>query len=243
MGNSTMDMPSLHKNGGGGELYQVRGLFKEFQGPGERLTVLRDLNFSLPAGESVAILGASGCGKSTLLHILGTLDTPTRGEVWLDGRKVSGLTSPERARIRNSCIGFVFQFHHLLPEFTTLENVAMPGIVQGLPRSKAMGMAREALEMVGLGERLEHRVTTLSGGERQRAAIARAILLRPKVLLADEPTGNLDERTGERVGDILLGLNREVGMALVIVTHNSELAGLMHRRYELKAGELYEQSV
>ena len=221
----------------------VRDLVKEFQGPGEKLSVLNGLNFSLPHGESVAILGASGCGKSTLLHILGTLDTPTRGEVWLDGREVGGLTSPERARVRNAEIGFVFQFHHLLPEFTTLENVAMPGIIQGMSRSKALGMAREALELVGLAERLQHRVTTLSGGERQRAAIARAILLRPRVLLADEPTGNLDERTGEKVGDILLDLNRAVGMALVIVTHNSDLAGLMHRRYELKAGELYEQSV
>ena len=205
--------------------------------------MLNGLNFSLPHGESVAILGASGCGKSTLLHILGTLDTPTQGEVWLDGREVGGLTSPERARVRNAEIGFVFQFHHLLPEFTTLENVAMPGIIQGMSRSKALGMAREALELVGLAERLQHRVTTLSGGERQRAAIARAILLRPRVLLADEPTGNLDDRTGEKVGDILLDLNRAVGMALVIVTHNSDLAGLMHRRYELKAGELYEQSV
>ena len=226
-----------------GQLYQVNGLVKEFQGPAEQLTVLKGVNFSLPRGESVAILGASGCGKSTLLHILGTLDTPTQGQVWLDGREISGLTSPERARIRNSYIGFVFQFHHLLPEFTTLENVAMPGIIQGLPKAKAMGLAKEALDLVGLGQRLDHRVTTLSGGERQRAAIARAILLRPKVLLADEPTGNLDEKTGEKVGDILLNLNREVGMALVIVTHNSDLAGLMHRRYELKAGELYEQSV
>lgn len=243
MGNSAQDMRKVQLDQANGELLLVRDLVKEFQGPGEKLSVLNGLNFSLPHGESVAILGASGCGKSTLLHILGTLDTPTRGEVWLDGREVGGLTSPERARVRNAEIGFVFQFHHLLPEFTTLENVAMPGIIQGLPRPKAMGMAREALELVGLAERLEHRVTTLSGGERQRAAIARAILLRPRVLLADEPTGNLDEKTGEKVGDILLDLNREVGMALVIVTHNSDLAGLMHRRYELKAGELYEQSV
>ena len=243
MGKSAQHMRKVQKDQGNGDLLLVRDLVKEFQGPGEKLTVLNGLNFSLPQGESAAILGASGCGKSTLLHILGTLDTPTRGEVWLDGREVGGLTSPERARVRNAEIGFVFQFHHLLPEFTTLENVAMPGIIQGMSRSKAMGMAREALELVGLAERLQHRVTTLSGGERQRAAIARAILLRPRVLLADEPTGNLDERTGEKVGDILLDLNRAVGMALVIVTHNSDLAGLMHRRYELKAGELYEQSV
>ena len=226
-----------------GPLYEVRGLVKEFQGPGERLRVLDNLNFTLPRSESVAILGASGCGKSTLLHILGTLDVPSEGEVWLEGRNVSGLTSTERAWVRNTTIGFVFQFHHLLPEFTTLENVAMPGIIQGMARAKSMALAREALEMVGLGERMEHRVTTLSGGERQRAAIARAILLKPRVLLADEPTGNLDEKTGEKVGRILLDLNRDVGMALIIVTHNSELAGLMHRRYELKAGELYEQSV
>ncbi len=243
MGKSAQHMRKVQKDQGNGDLLLVRDLVKEFQGPGEKLTVLNGLNFSLPQGESAAILGASGCGKSTLLHILGTLDTPTRGEVWLDGREVGGLTSPERAWVRNAEIGFVFQFHHLLPEFTTLENVAMPGIIQGMSRSKALGMAREALELVGLAERLQHRVTTLSGGERQRAAIARAILLRPRVLLADEPTGNLDERTGEKVGDILLDLNRAVGMALVIVTHNSDLAGLMHRRYELKAGELYEQSV
>ena len=243
MGKSAQHMRKVQKDQGNGDLLLVRDLVKEFQGPGEKLTVLNGLNFSLPQGESAAILGASGCGKSTLLHILGTLDTPTRGEVWLDVREVGGLTSPERARVRNAEIGFVFQFHHLLPEFTTLENVAMPGIIQGMSRSKALGMAREALELVGLAERLQHRVTTLSGGERQRAAIARAILLRPRVLLADEPTGNLDERTGEKVGDILLDLNRAVGMALVIVTHNSDLAGLMHRRYELKAGELYEQSV
>ena len=243
MGKSAQHMRKVQKDQGNGDLLLVRDLVKEFQGPAEKLTVLSGLNFSLPQGESAAILGASGCGKSTLLHILGTLDTPTRGEVWLDGREVGGLTSPERARVRNAEIGFVFQFHHLLPEFTTLENVAMPGIIQGMSRSKALGMAREALELVGLAERLQHRVTTLSGGERQRAAIARAILLRPRVLLADEPTGNLDERTGEKVGDILLDLNRAVGMALVIVTHNSDLAGLMHRRYELKAGELYEQSV
>lgn len=149
----------------------------------------------------------------------------------------------ERAWVRNTTIGFVFQFHHLLPEFTALENVAMPGTIRGMEHSEAKGLAREALEMAGLGERMEHRVTTLSGGERQRAAIARAILLKPKVLLADEPTGNLDEKTGDKVGRILLDLNRDVGMALIIVTHNSELAGLMHRRYELKAGELYEQSV
>lgn len=243
MGKSVRDMRKAEAGEAGEASLLVRDLVKEFQGPGEQLTVLNGLNFTLPRGESVAILGASGCGKSTLLHILGTLDTPTSGEVWLEGREVGGLTSSERARVRNAEIGFVFQFHHLLPEFTTLENVAMPGIIQGLSRSKALDMAREALEMVGLNERLQHRVTTLSGGERQRAAIARAILLRPRVLLADEPTGNLDEKTGEKVGDILLGLNREVGMALVIVTHNSDLAGLMHRRYELKAGELYEQSV
>ena len=212
MGKSAQHMRKVQKDQGNGDLLLVRDLVKEFQGPGEKLTVLNGLNFSLPQGESAAILGASGCGKSTLLHILGTLDTPTRGEVWLDGREVGGLTSPERARVRNAEIGFVFQFHHLLPEFTTLENVAMPGIIQGMSRSKALGMAREALELVGLAERLQHRVTTLSGGERQRAAIARAILLRPRVLLADEPTGNLDERTGEKVGDILLDLNRAVGM-------------------------------
>ena len=204
---------------------------------------LNDVTLEIAPGKITAIYGPSGCGKTSLLSIISGLDSQYQGNLYFKNQNMRDFSERALTYFRKAHIGFVFQFHHLLPEFTTLENVAMPGIIRGLPRSKALGMAREALELVGLAERLDHRVTTLSGGERQRAAIARAILLRPRVLLADEPTGNLDEKTGERVGDILLDLNREVGMALVIVTHNSDLAGLMHRRYELKAGELYEQSV
>ena len=241
MGKSVRDMRKAEAGEAGEASLLVRDLVKEFQGPGEQLTVLNGLNFTLPRGESVAILGASGCGKSTLLHILGTLDTPTSGEVWLEGREVGGLTSSERARVRNAEIGFVFQFHHLLPEFSTQENVAMPAIIQGMPRKKALVLATDALVQVGLAERINHKVTTLSGGERQRAAIARAILLKPAVLLADEPTGNLDERTGESVANMLLSLNKEIGMTLIMVTHNLDLAALMQKRYELRSGVLYGQ--
>ena len=226
------------------EVLRLEALRKSYNiGQPNEVEVLHGIDLSIQRNDFAALIGPSGSGKSTLLNILGLLDKPTSGELYLLGQPTSAMQDAGRTALRGNSIGFVFQFHHLLPEFTTLENVAMPGIIQGMARAKSMALAREALEMVGLGERMEHRVTTLSGGERQRAAIARAILLKPRVLLADEPTGNLDEKTGEKVGRILLDLNRDVGMALIIVTHNSELAGLMHRRYELKAGELYEQSV
>ena len=212
---------------------------KEFAGPSEKVKALRKVDLSIKAGESLAILGASGSGKTTLLHILGTLDTATDGEVVFDGRPMQSLSDKERAAVRNRNIGLVFQFHHLLPEFTALENVAMPAFIAGMGRSEGVKMAREALDMVGLSHRLEHKVTTLSGGERQRAAIARAILLRPRALLADEPTGNLDEENGRMIGELLISLNKELGMTFVVVTHNPELAELMHRRVELRSGELY----
>ena len=223
-------------------LYELRQVRKVYQGPSEEVTVLRCLDFVIAPGDSLAILGASGSGKSSLLHLLGALDQPTSGTIHFAGRDLSQLTVKEAAMIRNREIGFVFQFHHLLPEFSTLENVAMPALIAGVERKQAFAQARASLSLVGLDERAEHRVTTLSGGERQRAAIARAVLLRPSVLLADEPTGNLDEATGGRVGEMLAGLNAELGMTLVVVTHNHNLAALMGRRLELQGGELYARN-
>ncbi len=220
-------------------LYDLKNVGKEFQGPTERLVILRQVDLQVAAGESIAILGASGSGKTTLLHLMGVLDTATRGSIRFQGQDVTGLSEQARARIRNRELGFVFQFHHLLPEFDTLENVAMQAVIGGMPRGKANALAAEALELVGLADRRRQQVTTLSGGERQRVAIARAMLLKPKVLLADEPTGNLDERTGEKVGNLLLQLNRELGTTLIVVTHNHALAEMMNRRLELRSGELY----
>jgi lipoprotein-releasing system ATP-binding protein len=222
-------------------IYQLIDVSKEFDGPSEVVRVLRGVDLEISRGESLAILGASGSGKTTLLHMLGTLDTVTDGKIYLNGVDLGTLGDRERAELRNKEIGFVFQFHHLLPEFSTLENVAMPAFIAGKGRSQGLRMAKEALDMVGLAHRLEHKVTTLSGGERQRAAIARAILLRPKVLLADEPTGNLDEENGARIGQLLTSLNNELGMTFIVVTHNPELAAMMHRRFELRSGELYAQ--
>ncbi|EPR37476.1 ABC transporter related protein [Desulfovibrio sp. X2] len=219
-------------------LYELRGVVKEFAGPTETVHVLRNIEAKIFRGEALAILGASGSGKTTLLHLLGTLDTPSRGEIVFEGRDLAGLSTGQRAAFRNRELGFVFQQHHLLPEFSTLENVAMPGLIADLPWKEARRMAEEALAHVGLSQRADFAVTTLSGGERQRAAIARAVLLSPKVLLADEPTGSLDEATGRSVGDMLLQLNRELDMTLVVVTHNLELASKMDRQLELHAGEL-----
>jgi lipoprotein-releasing system ATP-binding protein len=223
-------------------LYELRQVRKVYQGPAEEVTVLSGLDFAIAKGDSLAILGSSGSGKSTLLHLLGALDRPTSGKILFNGRDLSGLGPVEAAALRNRDIGFVFQFHHLLPEFTALENVAMPALIAGIERKEAFARARASLSLVGLDERVEHRVTTLSGGERQRAAIARAVLLRPSVLLADEPTGNLDEATGGRVGDMLARLNADLGMTLVVVTHNHNLAALMGRRLELQGGELYARN-
>uniref|UniRef100_A0A7C4EKY1 ABC transporter ATP-binding protein n=1 Tax=Fundidesulfovibrio putealis TaxID=270496 RepID=A0A7C4EKY1_9BACT len=222
-------------------LYVLTGVSKEFPGPQETVRVLSGIDLTIMPGESLAILGASGSGKSTLLHLLGALDTPSRGKVVFCGRDLSGLRPQESARLRNRDIGFVFQFHHLMPEFTALENAAMPGLIAGMSREQAFDKAARALGLLGLEQRLHHRVTTLSGGERQRAAIARAVLMGPKVLLADEPTGNLDEATGHRAGELLAKLNEELNMTLVVVTHNHNLARLMGRRLELHGGELYAQ--
>ena len=187
-------------------------------------------------------MGVSGSGKSTLLHLLGTLDNPSGGKVFFRDKELGLLDADAKAALRNQEIGFVFQFHHLLPEFSTQENVAMQAIIGGMKRHSAMQKAKEILNLVGLADRCDHKVTTLSGGERQRAAIARAVLRRPAVLLADEPTGNLDERTGDTIAKLLLTLNDELGMTIVMVTHNPELASLMERRLELRAGDIYDHS-
>lgn len=223
-----------------GPIYELAGVGKSVPTPSEPLTILKSIDLVMDPGDSLAILGASGSGKTTLLHIMGSLDQPSSGRVIFQGRELGALKPAHKARLRNRSIGFVFQFHHLLPEFTTLENVAMPARIAGIGRREAEKRAASALDQVELSDRASHRVTTLSGGERQRAAIARAILMRPSVLLADEPTGNLDEGSGERVGDLLTRLNRQLGMTLVVVTHNQRLGQKMDRVLQLHSGVLYE---
>ncbi|MDR2162118.1 MAG: ABC transporter ATP-binding protein [Desulfovibrio sp.] len=223
-------------------LYRLEGTGKEYDGPGEKITILRGIDLDIERHETIAVVGASGSGKSSLLHLLGTLATSSWGRIWFQGRDMAGMTPEEKARLRNEEIGFVFQFHHLLPEFTTLENVAMPAIIAGLPRAEALARAADMLSRVGLGARSGYNVTLLSGGERQRAAIARALVRSPRVLLADEPTGNLDEGNGRLVADLLLELHARMTMAMVVVTHNLEIAARMDRCFELKSGDLYEQA-
>ncbi len=188
------------------------------------------------------MVGASGSGKSTLLHILGTLAGPSSGGLFFRGIDLCALSPERKASVRNRDMGFVFQFHHLLPEFSTVENVAMQAVIGGMPKGAALERARDLLSRVGLAEKADVNVGFLSGGERQRAAIARAILQEPGVLLADEPTGNLDEKNGRRITELLLDLHADRGMSMVIVTHNHELAGKMGKCFELKSGELYEQT-
>ncbi|WP_298030227.1 ABC transporter ATP-binding protein [uncultured Desulfovibrio sp.] len=224
------------------ELYKFSDVGKKFCGLGENLEIFKNINLIVEEGEALAIVGASGSGKSTLLHLMGALDTPSSGIVTFDGWDMALMGPNQKAAFRNKTLGFVFQFHHLLPEFSALENVAMPAVIGGACRASVLPEARAMLERVGLADRADRKIATLSGGERQRVAIARAVLLRPRVLLADEPTGNLDEITGAQVGDMLNELNRELGMTLVVVTHNLELAARMDRGLELRAGALYEKS-
>lgn len=224
-------------------LYKFSNVNKVFSAPGENLEILKDINLVVEEGQALAIVGASGSDKSTLLHLMGALDTPSTGAVYFDGQDMTHMTPDQKAAFRNKTLGFVFQFHHLLPEFSAVENVAMPAIIGGERQSAVMPKAREMLERVGLAARMDGKVATLSGGERQRVAIARSVLMRPRVLLADEPTGNLDEHTGEQVGALMNELNRELGMTLVVVTHNRELAAGMGRILELKAGTLYEKNL
>ena len=221
-------------------VYDVQDVGKTVPGPKGKVTILDQMSMHVAAQESLSIVGASGSGKTTLLHLLGGLDLPSSGRILFHGQDIAAYSWSKLTDFRNSQIGFVFQFHHLLPEFSTLENVAMPGLIHSQHRKKTMARARETLELVGLSG-LEHQpVATLSGGERQLAAIARALLMQPKVILADEPTGNLDEENGDRVGDLLVHLNREMATTLIVVTHNLALARKMRRQVQLRSGALYE---
>ncbi len=224
------------------DLYTFDNVVKTFEEGGKTLEILKGVSLSIAQGEQVAIVGASGSGKSTLLHLMCALDTPTSGSVCYRGRDLATLSPDEQAGFRNRTCGFVFQFHHLLAEFSAEENVAMPAVIAGSDLHSVLGDARAMLERVGLRDKCRSRVNNLSGGERQRVAIARAVLMRPEVLLADEPTGNLDERTGAQVVNLLKELNHELGMTMVVVTHNAELAAGMDRSLELRAGTIYDKT-
>lgn len=215
-----------------------RDLTKSFQNGGTRIDVLQGIDSDLHVGETVAIVGPSGIGKSTLLHILGTLDRPDGGTLLFQGENVFDYDDVQLARFRNRTIGFVFQFHHLLPEFSSLENTMMPGLINGFSKARASKAAQEILVRVGLQDRLHLRVGKLSGGEQQRVALARALVLKPAILLADEPTGNLDKMNSDQVHQLLLELNHELSMTLVVVTHNMELASYMSRRVTIVDGRL-----
>jgi lipoprotein-releasing system ATP-binding protein len=215
----------------------VQGLVKTFTTNGNVVEVIKGLDLTVYAGETLAVVGASGVGKSTLLHILGTLERPSQGKVIWEGEEVFALDDRRLAAFRNRKIGFVFQFHYLLPEFDALENVMMPALIARVPKAQAQEDAEAILVRVGLGHRLRHRVSTLSGGEQQRVAVARALVLKPEVLLADEPTGNLDPHSGAQVQELLLDLNREQGLTSVIVTHNLNLAQALTRQITLVDGK------
>lgn len=224
----------------GGARIIVRDLTKSFVHGGRSLHVLKDLNFDLERGDMAAVMGASGAGKSTLLHVLGTLDLPTAGSIVFNDEEITKMGPTRLANFRNRSIGFVFQFHHLLPEFTALENVMMPCLISRMDKEQAMRRAKVILDQVGLSERLSHRPGELSGGEQQRVALARAMVLEPALLLADEPTGNLDTHTGKEIHKLFFDLNRDRGTTMIIVTHNPRLAELMPRCLRMEDGGLVD---
>jgi len=219
---------------------RVRGLWKVFETRGGSVEALKGIDLDISSGETLAVVGVSGSGKSTLLHIIGTLDRPTEGQVFYGDNDIFGQNEAELAEFRNREIGFVFQFHYLLPEFSALENVMMPCLINRMETEQAREAALDVLNKVGLEHRLEHRPGEMSGGEQQRVAIARAVVLKPKVVLADEPTGNLDLDTGASVLDMFLKLNDEYGITSVIVTHNHEIAKRMKRRIRLSDGKIVD---
>ncbi len=227
-------MSSMAESGAG--LITVKDLHKSFGRADAAIEVLNGIDLEINEGETVAVLGASGVGKSTLLNMMGALDRPTKGEVLYQGKLITGLDDRLLAAFRNTFVGFVFQAHHLLPEFTAMENVMLPALIGGVGRKEAEAMATELLSEVGLGKRLTHKPGELSGGEQQRTAIVRALIQEPRVILADEPTGNLDTRTAEEVFELLLSINRTKKMAMVIVTHNEKLAAKMSRRVMMVDG-------
>lgn len=219
----------------------VENLTKEFSTQEASLPILREVNLAVSAGQNLAIIGPSGCGKSTLLHLIGGLDRPTSGKVILDGEELSSMSDNTLAKFRNERIGFIFQDHHLLPQLSVLENTLIPALAFGTPTKEQESRAKALIERVGLGHRLSHRPGELSGGERQRVGVARALLLRPKLLLADEPTGNLDRTNSDAVGTLLLQMQQEEGAMLVVVTHSPQLAERMQRRMQILDGYLEAQ--
>ena len=219
---------------------EIKGLWKVFQTVGGKVEALKGIDLNIANGDTLAVVGVSGSGKSTLLHILGTLEHPSDGEVSFSGNNIFSQNDGEIAAFRNSEIGFVFQFHYLLPEFNALENVMMPCLIKGIDMNQATEMAEDILGKVGLQHRLDHRPGELSGGEQQRVAIARAVVLKPKVLLADEPTGNLDQYTGESILDLLLMLNGDYGITSILVTHNIDVANRLNRRIRLADGKIVD---
>jgi lipoprotein-releasing system ATP-binding protein len=235
------DLSGDHPATAGDGYIQIRELSKSFDSSGTPIEIIKGVDFDISQGETLAIVGASGIGKSTLLHILGTLDRPDSGRVLYKGEDVFSFGGSELARFRNQSIGFMFQFHHLLPEFSALENAMMPALISGFSKKDAGAAAESILVRVGLQDRLSHRVGKLSGGEQQRVALARALVLKPGVLLADEPTGNLDQRNSEQVHDLLFELNQELAMTMVVVTHNMQLASYMTRCVTIIDGQLVDE--
>ncbi|MFC1533045.1 ABC transporter ATP-binding protein [Thermodesulfobacteriota bacterium] len=221
-------------------MLEISNIHKSFRHNGNIITVLNGIDIIIDSGESVAVMGASGVGKSTLLNIMGTLEPPTEGTVRFGEQDVSKMDETGLCHLRNREIGFVFQFHHLLPEFNALENVIMPALIARVSKQSSMETAREILINVGLEKRLNHRIGELSGGEQQRVAIARALSMRPKLLLADEPTGNLDRVTGEEIIDLLLRIKTEEGLSMIIATHNQRLAGKMSKQMEIIDGKIQQ---